>query len=94
MIVVYKYPLNLGAETQTIAMPKYSEIIAFKFQPLQGARETLFIWALVDTNRPNEDRRFLLYGTGVSINIERYVRHVGTAMSHNGVFVVHCFEEK
>ena len=67
-MVIYKYRLPFK-EMATVSMPEGAEII--RVDGLDGA---LWLWAIVDTNKPAVDREFLLFKTGGAMpdNINDY----------------------
>jgi len=94
---VYKYPLtdkelisgSLKTNAEfTMLMPNGAHILHFAMQ-----RDTPTIWALVDTEKIPEDRRFVVVGTGkeIKFNTDEYV-YLGTAMTFSHEVVVHLFE--
>lgn len=84
MITVFKYRIEPG-ET-ILHMPKGAGLLHFDFVPKDRA---WFVWALVDTRRPDEIRTLRMYGTGHEI--QTYGVYIGTAISLQG-FVAHLFE--
>ena len=64
MKTVYKYELSspLGIITK-VSLPKGSTVLSAGIQA-----NDFFIWALVDTEQPTEDRKFIVYGTGWEID--------------------------
>lgn len=91
MKVVYKYPLSDWQET--IKMPKDAEILTAQ---IQGT--TTYIWALVDTDNPIEERTFAIYGTGNEIKSCGEMRYINTIFQNAGLsltsYVWHIFEIK
>lgn len=83
MKTIHKYPLNLDTE-QTLTMPAAAEILS-----VQDQGGVLCIWALVDTDRLPEERRFRVYGTGHAI---ANFPHKYLATVIQGSFVWHVFE--
>ncbi len=71
MITVYKYPLVVTDE-QTIEAPDDVQWLSVASQgPL------LFVWALVDTERPKVQHRFVIVGTGNPADHVVGLRHLG-----------------
>jgi hypothetical protein len=67
-------------------MPRGAPVLTAQLQ-----REVLTIWALCDFDAPKEDRTFVVYGTGETIQ-EPPGDYIGTVQ--DGSFVWHVFEEK
>lgn len=82
---VWKFVLEITDE-QTIAMPLGAEILEVGSQ-----FDRLCIWAIVDPDAGRTDRRFLIAGTGNPIRV-RPMRHLGSAVTMNGLLVWHVFE--
>lgn len=85
---VYKYELSTTDE-QFVPMPDGALILHFDAQ-----HGRFCLWALVD---PDEDtitpRRIRVAGTGHDIETDTSkLRHLGTALTGNGMFVWHAFE--
>lgn len=86
MKIIYKYKLDVGSQVQ-IELPHDAKILCFKIQ-----NEIPHIWALVDPNHPDKDKRiFAIYGTGWDIEYPMNHSYIGTDFSE-GSFVWHCFE--
>lgn len=85
---VYKYPLEI-TDSQTVWMPKGSEILSLQVQ--SGCP---FIWALTDPNAVPEERTFEVYGTGHDIQHISSRTYVGTVQTNGGMLVWHVFEIK
>lgn len=92
MKTVWKYPLSLD-KTQVITMKRGAKIIAVQ---RQGSRQedSMFIWCLVDTEQPNEERKFFLAGTGEHLNGDVLLEYVATIQFIREGFVIHLFEMK
>ncbi len=85
-MTIWKFPLQL-TDTQKIPMPKDAQILSAQVQD-----GTLCIWALVDPDRPKEERKIEIHGTGnASVNLLPKT-FIGTAQM--GMFVWHVFESK
>jgi len=57
MRTIYKYPLGM-AEKAVVSMPEGARIIR-----VDGVDGFLYLWAVVDTEAPVEDREFHLFKT-------------------------------
>ncbi len=85
---IFKYPLRM-ADTQSVEMPKGAEVLS-----VQSQGETLCLWALVNTKRPNEKRVFEVFGTGNPIHCDTGIerKFIATAQMPNLPLVWHVFE--
>lgn len=81
MITVYKYPIGLGGD---VLMPAGAEVIHVHEQC-----DEVCVWAIVDTEAPDELRHFDIVGTGHKVR-DGWRKYVGTA--HVRGFVWHVFE--
>ena len=79
MRVIFKYPYN-----NEISMPESAEVFYLGYQG-----NVLTMWAIVDTDSPNVNRRFSLYGTGWPIE-DADLGYIGSVF--DGPFVWHVFE--
>ena len=72
-----------------LAMPKDAEILCIQLQ-----NDVPCIWALVDPENENKNRKFRIYGTGHPIEISYNSEHhyIGTFQMANGSLIWHCFE--
>jgi hypothetical protein len=84
MILIYKYtPDRLGK----ISIPMKAKILTAQMQGTD-----IVIWAEVDTDNFNEDRRFTIVGTGWDLGEEPSERtYVATVQEPSG-YVWHIFE--
>jgi len=86
MRAVWKYNLKI-TESQHVVMPIDAMLLSVQFQ-----RGFLTLWALVDDERPNERREFLIFGTGHPINHSaKMLTYVGTAQQDGLVW--HVFRD-
>ena len=69
-----------------IKIPKGAEVLCVQMQ-----NDAPQIWAIVDPNAEEEERKFLLAGTGWDQDLSKY-RYVGTFQALP--FVWHLFENK
>jgi hypothetical protein len=80
MKTIYKYTLD-----EPVRMPKGATVVQV------GIQDGLYcIWAVVDTDVPVEERRFVVVGTGRELNDNMV--HVGTVFENP--FVWHIMEYK
>ena len=85
MRTIWKYKIPVTDEF-TISMPQDAKILAVQVQ-----YETPVIWAVVDTDKPDEDVKFKLYGTGQPDINTVDTMYVGTFQLFDGGFVGHLF---
>ena len=89
MLTVFKYPLALVAQVQTIAFPMGAQILHVDLNP--GAQGNLAIWAEV-VREPDDrvvKRRFQIVPTGGAVPLGW--KHLGTVL--DGSFVWHVYME-
>lgn len=82
---IYKYTLEI-ADDQEITMPRGAEILCVHEQD-----HRVCIWAEVVTDRHPQQRRFIVRGTGYSIDPNLDKKYIGTVFLSNGL-VFHVFE--
>lgn len=83
MRTVHKYSLDI-TDAQAVPMPKGAKVVHVGEQ-----RGVLCLWAEVDTDRPKEDRHFVIVGTG-NPRPKDAKTHLGSAVV--GPFVWHVYE--
>lgn len=83
--VVWKYPLALTADVQTVTTPVGAKVIHFA---MQGDVPTA--WMLVEEGRSSTLRRFQLKGTGDPSGPYDEAQYKGTAQ--HGPAVLHLFQ--
>lgn len=84
MLKVYKYNLNLGFTS--LKVPADADILSV------GQQDGLAkLWALVDPEKPTEERRFVLVGTGHEIHFPLDTLHFVGRVTH-AHFEWHVFE--
>lgn len=81
---IWKFQFDLS-ESLTIMMPKQAQIIK-----VENQNGFPCIWAIVDTNAPKQERRFMVVWTGHPFDYGHDVFHVGTFVQEQ--FVWHLFE--
>lgn len=91
MTRIFKYELfDFGTRFREdwveVQMPQGAKVLSVGMQGLK-----LCIWAIVDTDVPNEGRLFSVYGTGFKISPQN-LQFVGTTFMGN--YVWHLFEGK
>ena len=88
MKTIYKYTLGEAGDAMIeVALPRGSKIVHCANQ----RDNDICIWALVDTQRPTEIRRFRIVGTGHEIHPRAPVTHIGTVAI--APFVWHVLED-
>ena len=85
MKTIYKYPLEITDE-QTVSMPIGAQVLSAQ---MQG--NNLCIWALVDSDNFNCDRRVRIFGTGNTVVLDDNWKFVGSVQER--IFVWHIFIE-
>jgi hypothetical protein len=89
---VHKYPLEHRSDQHTIVvrMPMEAEPLHVDVQ-----NSSLFLWALVETERPLQNHEIEVYGTGHDtardIDTVTRLKHLGTVLMHHGALVLHFF---
>lgn len=87
MRTIYKYPLAIVDNAQSIRAPAEARVVHVDNQ---NERPTL--WMEVDDSRPNERRTFVVVvGTGAPVPAEP-AAHVGTVLTAGGGYVWHVYE--
>jgi hypothetical protein len=90
MRTIYKYELPLeGSDVQHIDMPEGAELLYVDIQP-EVALHSVFVWALVDTDKPMAKRTLAVTGTGHPVPDEGTGRYVGSCRMQ--AFVWHVWE--
>lgn len=89
MYKVFKYTIQEEAEDYfSLPLPKGAKILS-----VQEQGDEPQIWALVDSNAPEEKRNFLLVGTGHPIKENpEALNFIGTFQIDGGAYVGHLFE--
>ena len=83
---IHKYPIPSSDEFILI-IPEQSTIMHVGLHQLE-----MFLWAMVDTEAPPEERTFRLVGTGHTVPDDKNLDYIGTITNHEGVYVWHIFE--
>jgi hypothetical protein len=93
MKTIYKYEIKAGLNI--IDMPYSAEILT-----VQTQEKNSYIWALVDTEHPNEARSFFTFGTGWDMEKElanhnkviKPYKYIGTFQLPDFGLVFHLYE--
>jgi len=92
MKTIHKYEVFIYEEKFKLRLPKGAMILSFQTQ-----RFVPILWAMIDTDAVNEDRKFRLYGTGhpiADIPKDANLHYIGTTQqSQAPALVWHLFEE-
>jgi len=86
---IWKFELKIDTDF-TIEMPKGASVLS-----AQAQKETICIWAIVDTEAEKEKRTFEVYGTGHDLpsDIEKDRMLIGTVQLMGGALIFHVFEK-
>jgi hypothetical protein len=85
MIVIWKFSLEEILQQSGVMLPKNAQILSVQYQDDKPC-----VWAMVDSDAPREQRRFLLYGTGHPIKEHERLKFIGTIQRIG--LVGHLFE--
>lgn len=89
MKTIWKYQIE--AMVQVLEMPEGAEVLTVQLQD-----ETITLWAIVDTEKPKESRRFEVIGTGHSIEVDvskdSQLIYISTVQNKSKRLVWHIFE--
>ncbi len=90
---VFKYKLGkIGENKNTILyLPRRAQILSLYTQR-SGPDETLYLWARVNPENPDEIRTFRAFMTGEDLKVGRDDKFIGTVHMADGCFVLHVFE--
>jgi hypothetical protein len=92
MKTIFKYQL-LIVDSQTIEMPKGAQILHADM--VTGEFDTIYLWAIVNSDAKSERRRFLVRGTGHPLTEnEDGESHIATVLDRTSGFVWHIFESE
>ena len=84
-MVVYKYPIKID-DIVELELPAGAEILHVESQ-----NDNLFLWALVDPEKPTLHRRIRIAGTGHTIK-ENIIRYINTFTLYEKALWFHVFE--
>lgn len=91
MTKIFKYQWPVSAfgpvDVAMFHIPKGAKILSVREQ-----HSSICIWALVDTGKELEMRTFRIVGTGHDVP-DTCTAHLGTVFFHNGILVLHVFED-
>lgn len=97
---IYKYPISVTDEFE-LCLPKGADILTIQTTPTSQGEGVPYIWAMVDTEAPNETRRFRIIGTGNPIpefdlesamRFEKGYKYIGTFQQAQGMLIWHLLE--
>lgn len=85
---IWKYPIAIQPELQTIQLPRLATILAFRLQ-----KGKPYIWVFANPGSNPEPRIFQIFGTGQDLPswCGPFCYH-GTVQMGSGVHVWHLFE--
>ena len=86
MKTIWKYPIHITDEIR-LEMPMGATVLDVQ---MQGS--SLCLWALVDTHKPLETRRFRIFGTGNPFDLDDEWAWGFIATVQVSPFVWHIFE--
>ena len=86
MTTIYKYTLEEDLSCSILEIPKDAV-----FRYIDTQRGLICLWFQVDTDKPLEQRRFIVYGTGHKIVCPELMVYIGSVQA--GMFVWHVFEQ-
>ncbi len=81
-MVIYKYNIDGGGR---VLLPQGALILDIQYQ-----QDVLMLWALVDPEKPGENRSFVVFGTGWTLSADHSYKYWKTIQQ--GAFVWHIFE--
>lgn len=88
MKTIYKYDLPASEHEFSVSMPEGAQLLTAQIQ-----RDVPCVWALVDTTKPVQERRFVVVGTGHElVGGSVGLKYVGTFQHFDGRLVLHLFE--
>jgi hypothetical protein len=82
---IFKYPIPVADEF-FLQLSVFAEILTVQLQKSEPQ-----IWVLIDPDDPKYERKFHLYGTGMSISNDPHV-YIGSFQMLQGALVYHLFE--
>lgn len=91
---IWKWELPL--KRNEIEIPQGAETLHIGSQTVAGRmeRDTIVLWAEVDSDAPTERRTFVVYGTGWPLPEDTSdMRFLGTALLYRTSLVYHVYEE-
>ena len=86
--MVLKYDLALGGVT-LLSIPSEAKILSSQLQ-----YDMPRLWVLADTEKKEEDRQFVIFGTGHVIHFNKGGKYnfINTILMGDGELVLHIFE--
>jgi hypothetical protein len=83
---IFKYEIPIEDDCE-LMLPKNAKILSFQIQ-----NDKPVIWAIVDVHRELETRKFMLRGTGHTVDETKIKSYLGTIQLLQGSLVFHLFE--
>ncbi len=88
MKTIWKYELSIDAKNH-LNIPEDGKILHLKLQ-----NGIPCLWILVEQENLFEERKFLFYGTGMTISKIEELTYIGSVLIQDETLVFHLFEEK
>lgn len=94
MRTVFKYKLE-AVERPVAKMPEDARVLCVASQPDPEQTEAIYVWAMVDPEKPQRPYRFELVGTGHAIGPDIHEdSYVGSVHFKYAPLVFHVFQDK
>ncbi len=87
MRTIWKFPIFAGSGEFSVKMPGGAKLLDVQTQFDQPC-----IWALVESETPEVDHRFVIQGTGFNVGLLGKSQYVGTFQIAGGSLVFHLFD--
>jgi hypothetical protein len=82
---IFKYPIPIADEF-ILPLTLFAEILTVQMQKSEPQ-----MWVLIDPDEPKYERKFHLYGTGMTITNDSHV-YLGSFQMLGGDLIYHLFE--
>ena len=82
---IFKYPIPVADEF-FLQLTLFAEILTVQMQKSEP-----MLWVLLNPDEPNWERKFNLYGTGMTISADAH-NYIGSFQMLNGALIYHLFE--
>lgn len=91
MFKIFKYTISTNEKEMNISLPK-----GFKILSIQTQEDIARMWVKLNPKNPHVKVKFRVIETGelISNKEEKRLKYVGTALSFEGLYVVHIFQYK
>jgi len=84
---IWKYQLTVR-DRMHVLMPRGAKILTVQIQ-----RDNPCVWALVDPEKADERRTFVIFGTGHPVIHDERLIYIGSFQLDGGALIFHVFEE-